>query len=157
MSITLSRFANGDTNYVSKHSGNADTIEAAINALQNQVASAASALFSPPYDVGSFIEAAPTASQVVLRHVFARSVVFAAGLAPSQGKAGTAATGSTTFTIKKNGSSVGSFNFASSAMTATFSMASQTTFAAGDVMTVEAPGTPDATLAMITFTLAGTR
>lgn len=110
-----------------------------------------------PYDVGSFTEAAPTASQVVLRHVFSRSVVFPAGLAPSQGKAGTAATASTTFTIKKNGSSVGSFNFAISATTATFTMASGTTFAAGDVMTVEAPGTPDATLAGITFTLAGTR
>jgi hypothetical protein len=157
MSISLTRLDNGDTNYVGKHNGNLDTLESVVSALQNQVAAAASALFSPPYDVGSFIEAPPTASQVVLRHVFARSVVFAAGLSPSQGKAGTAATGSTTFTIKKNGSSVGSFNFASSAMTATFSMASQTTFAAGDVMTVEAPGTPDATLAMITFTLAGTR
>jgi hypothetical protein len=110
-----------------------------------------------PYDVGSFCEAAPTASQVVLRHVFARSVVFAAGLSPSRGVAGTAATASTTFTIKKNGSSVGSFNFATSATTATFTMASPTTFAAGDVMTVEAPGTPDATLAQITFTLSGTR
>jgi hypothetical protein len=110
-----------------------------------------------PYDIGSFIEVAPTASQVVLRHVFARSVVFAAGLSPSRGAAGTAATASTTFTIKKNGSSVGSFNFAISATTATFTMASGTTFAAGDVMTVEAPATPDATLAGITFTLSGTR
>ena len=110
-----------------------------------------------PYDVGSFIEAAPTASQVVLRHVFARSVVFAAGLAPSQGAAGTAATAQTDFDIQKNGSSVGTMRFAASGTTSSFIMASQTTFAAGDVLKMVAPGTPDATLAGITFTLSGTR
>jgi hypothetical protein len=109
------------------------------------------------YDVGSFIETAPTASQVVLRHVFARSVVFAAGLAPSQGKAEVAATAQTDFDIQKAGSSVGTMRFAASGTSASFIMASQQTFAAGDILKVVAPATPDATLANITFTLTGTR
>jgi hypothetical protein len=114
-------------------------------------------LQAQPYDVGSFIEAAPTASQVVLRHVFARTVVFASGLSPSAGAAGTAATAQTDFDIQKNGGSVGTMRFAAAGTTASFIMASQTTFSAGDVLKVVAPGTPDATLAQITFTLAGTR
>jgi Protein of unknown function (DUF2793) len=110
-----------------------------------------------PYDVGAFSEAAPTASQIMLRHVFARQVIFPSGLSPSQGVAGTAATGSTVFDIQKNGSSAGSMTFAASGTTATFAMSTQTTFAAGDKLTVVAPATPDATLAKIAFTLAGTR
>jgi Protein of unknown function (DUF2793) len=110
-----------------------------------------------PYDVGSFLEPAPTASQVVLRHVFARQVIFASGLSPSQGVAGTAATAQTDYDIQKNGSSVGTMRFAAAGTVASFIMASQTTFAAGDKLTVIAAATPDATLAKVSFTLAGTR
>lgn len=110
-----------------------------------------------PYDVGSFLEAAPTASQIMLRHVFARQVIFASGLSPSQGVAGTAATAQTDFDIQKNGSSVGTMRFAASGTVASFIMGSQTTFAAADKLTVVAPGTPDATLAKVSFTLSGTR
>lgn len=110
-----------------------------------------------PYDVGSFLEAAPTASQIMLRHVFARQVIFASGLAPSQGVAGTAATAQADLDIQKNGSSVGTIRFAAAGTVASFIMASQTTFAVGDKLTVVAPGTADATLAKVSFTLAGTR
>ena len=47
--------------------------------------------------------------------------------------------------------------FASAGTVATFIAASAVSFALGDVLTVVAPGTPDATLAHIGFALAGTR
>jgi hypothetical protein len=110
-----------------------------------------------PYDVGCTYAGAPTASFVLLRYPFPRQVVFPSGLTSSQGVAGTGATASTTFAIQKNGSPVGTMVFAAAATVATFTMSSPTTFAVGDVLTVVAPATPDATLANLGFSLAGTR
>jgi hypothetical protein len=110
-----------------------------------------------PYDVGGCYTGAPTASLVLLRYPFPRQAIFPASLTNSQGVASVAATAQTDFDLKKNGSSVGTMRFAAAGTVATFIMASQTTFAAGDVLTVVAPATPDATLANIGFALAGTR
>lgn len=109
------------------------------------------------YLVGAMYNGAPTASLVLLHHVVTRAVVFPQDLAGSRGAAGVAATAQTDFDIQKNGASAGTMRFAAAATTATFIMASATTFAAGDVLKVLAPATPDSTLADITFTLAGTR
>ena len=69
----------------------------------------------------------------------------------------TGATSSTTFDIKKNGSNVGTADWAGAAQVATFTMGSETIFDAGDVLSVHAPSTPDATLADIALALKGTR
>lgn len=110
-----------------------------------------------PYDVGMMIVGVPEADFVCLRNVFPREVIFPAGLTLSQGVADVAATGDTDFDIQRNGVSVGTMTFASAATTATFDMASETVFDPGDVLTVIAPSSPDATLSDISFTLAGTR
>lgn len=112
---------------------------------------------SEPYDIGAQIATAPTASLVMLRYKFPRSVSFPAGLTNSQGAAGTAATAQTDFDIQKNGVSVGTMRFAASATSASFIMASGQSFVAGDILTVIAPASPDATLAGVSFALAGTR
>lgn len=111
----------------------------------------------PPYDVGAMVAGVPDADAVCLRYAFPREVTFAAGLAPSQGVADIAATGDADFDIQQNGVSVGTMTFAAASATATFDMDDETVFEAGDVLTVIAPGTPDATLADISFVLAGTR
>jgi hypothetical protein len=110
-----------------------------------------------PYDVGAMVTGAPDADAVCLRYAFPREVTFAAGLSPSQGVAGVAATGDTDFDIQQNGVSVGTMTFAAAATTATFDMDSETVFEAGDVLTVIAPSSPDATLADISFVLSGAR
>lgn len=110
-----------------------------------------------PFDIGTYIAGLTTASEVVMRYVFTRAVTFAAGLTASICKAGTAATASTTLTLAKNGSSFGTAVFAASGTTATFTAASSTSFAAGDILTITAPATPDTTLANVAITLAGTR
>jgi hypothetical protein len=98
-----------------------------------------------------------TANLVVQRYVFAGTVMFPAGLTGSQGTAGVAATATTTYSIKKNGTNVGTMVFAAGAMIATFSMPSMTTFMAGDILTVVAPVSPDATLANLAWTLVGSQ
>jgi len=98
-----------------------------------------------------------TANLVVQRYVFAGTVTFPVGLIGSQGTAGVAATAATTYAIKKNGVSVGTMMFAAAATTATFAMASATTFMSGDILTVVAPASPDPTLANLAWTLAGSQ
>lgn len=108
------------------------------------------------YDVAAMKAGKPSASEVVLRFVAVRPFTFLAAFAGSKAAAGTAATASTTFVVKKNGAAAfGTFNFAISATTATFTLASATAFAIGDVLTIEAPASPDATLADIAITLRG--
>jgi hypothetical protein len=98
-----------------------------------------------------------TTNLVVQRYVFAGTVMFPAGLTGSQGTAGVAATATTTYSIKKNGTNVGTMVFAAGAMIGTFSMPSATTFMAGDILTVVAPVSPDATLANLAWTLVGSQ
>lgn len=111
----------------------------------------------PPYDVGAMVTGAPDPDAICLRYKFPREVTFAAGLSPSQGVAGVAATAETNFDIQLNGVSVGTMTFAAAATNATFDMSSETVLEEGDVLTVVAPTTPDATLADISFVLSGTR
>ena len=109
------------------------------------------------HDFAGFFVGKPGAGAVMFSYAVTRACQLPAGLTNSVYKAGTAATGSATFSIKKNGSEIGTLNFAASATTATFTMASATSFANGDVLDVVAPGSQDATLADIRGTLAATR
>ena len=109
------------------------------------------------YDLGLTWAGTLPASQVLLRYPFPRAVDFPAGLTGSRGVAAVAATATTTLDLRKNGTSVGSVQYAAGATTATLTMASATSFAAGDVLTVHAPASVDATLADIGLSLAGTR
>lgn len=111
---------------------------------------------SPPYDVGGSYLGSPGSSLVILRFPIPRSVQFPTNLAGSYGVAGTAATSTTTFTVAKNGTGFGTMVFAGSATTATFT-GTQTTFVAGDILTLVAPASADATLADIGFAFAGLR
>jgi len=114
------------------------------------------AVAQPAYVSGSW-PGMPGANQVIERYIFAGAVTFPAGLGGSFGVAGTAATATSAFTIDKNGSAIGTMTFAASATAPVFSMASTEGFAAGDVMTIAAPATPDATLANLAWTLTGTQ
>jgi hypothetical protein len=112
------------------------------------------AVEGPAYVSGSWA-GSPGASQVIERYIFATPVTFPAGLAGSYGTAGIAATASASFAIQKNGATIGTMAFAASATSASFTMAGATSFAGGDVLTILAPASPDATLANLAWTLAG--
>ena len=93
---------------------------------------------------------------MIERFIFAAPATFPAGLAGSFGTAGTAATAAASFAIAKNGTAVGTMDFAAGATSATFTMATATSFAGGDVLTIIAPAAPDATLANLAWSLTGT-
>jgi hypothetical protein len=112
---------------------------------------------SQPYDIGGFVAGVPTANQVMLRVPIPRAVVFPANLTASRGAAGKAGTAKTDFDIQKNGASFGTMRFAGAGTTATFISAAGATFAAGDVLKIVAPASPDATLADVGFILTGAR
>jgi hypothetical protein len=109
-----------------------------------------------PYDLGLFVPGAPTASQVVLRFNVVRAFTLPVSLTGSVATAGAASAATATFTIKQNGTSIGTIVFSTSA-TATFTFAGAVTFAVNDVITVVAPASADATLSDIAINFKGTR
>jgi hypothetical protein len=97
-----------------------------------------------------FCSGAPTANEVVLGAIAA--VSFTMSPTTSIAKSTVAATASTVFTIKKDGSAVGTITFAAAATTGTVSITSGS-ITANQNITVTAPATPDSTLANISFLL----
>lgn len=112
-----------------------------------------------PFDVTAFYPGVPSASATLLRVPIARAVTFPANFASSAGKASANATASTAFDLQKNGATVGTMTFGAGSASATFTSSggAAVNFAAGDVLGVVAPATPDATLANVGLVLAGTR
>lgn len=110
-----------------------------------------------PFDLATYLPGKPASLATMSLVTIARTVIFPAGLTNSYGKAIAATTLQKDFDIQKNGSSVGTMRFAAGASTATFIMATNTSFAAGDILKVVAPAVADATLSDVYFTLAGTR
>jgi hypothetical protein len=112
-----------------------------------------------PFDVQTFYPGIPTASAKLYRGKIARAVTFAANFAGSYFTASANATGSTVFDIQKNGSSIGSCTIGAGGTTPTFATSggAAQSFAAGDVLAIISPASPDATLADPAITLAGTR
>ncbi len=106
-----------------------------------------------PYDIAGSILSKPTASAVVMRFVAVRAFTLPAALTGSLSKSATAATSSTVFSLQKNGSQFGTMTYAAAGTTGTFAAASQTSFAIGDILTVVAPASPDATFNDCEFTL----
>jgi len=107
------------------------------------------------FEVAFFAPGAPLASQLLGGLVFSRRVVFPAAFNGSRGAAGTAATASASFTINRNGSSIGSIVFAASATVASFAAAGETTCNPGDILSLTAPSPADAALANLYFNLRG--
>lgn len=110
-----------------------------------------------PASFGTFVAGLPTSSERLIRYIMTEAITFPVALAGSAASAVTAATAATSFLIRKNGVSFGTLDFAAGATAGTFTAATQTAFAPGDILEVIAPGTPDATLADFSLTLTGTR
>lgn len=108
------------------------------------------------YDVGGYIEGLSSASEQVWQFYSPRAWTLPGG-ASGGAKAGTAATGSTTYSVTRNGTAIGTLTFAAGTSSGTVSITSSVSVAAGDVIALTAPATPDTTLANVAFTFAGTR
>ncbi len=103
-----------------------------------------------PFTIQASAAGTLSANQSVLRYIATGSFFIPAGLAGTVASEGTAATNTATFTVAKNSTGFGTIAIAPSG-TVTLTAASQTNFIAGDVLTLTAPATPDATLANVVF------
>jgi hypothetical protein len=101
------------------------------------------------------VNGTPNSNEVVFVLKAVRTFTLPISLTESYAFAVTASTGTAVFTLLKNGSSIGSVTFTSSA-TGVFSFSSAISFALGDVFSIAAPASPDATLASIAFDLLAT-
>jgi hypothetical protein len=109
----------------------------------------------PPADITGFKADQPGASGLLPRVPITRRTRLAVDLAGSRGSAGMAAAAEKDFDIRRNGTSFATMRFAAGADTATFISATEIILEPGDVLSVVAPATADATLADVGFTLAG--
>jgi hypothetical protein len=110
-----------------------------------------------PGDMSVFVPGAMVNNQLLYRRKMQRSSTLPINLTGSNVTAKTAATGSTTVTLKNNGSSIGTAVWSGAGTVAALTFAAPVTFAVGDVFTIEGPATADATLADVSFDLLGTR
>ena len=111
-----------------------------------------------PYDLLVSQVGQPANGGKVFLLTFVRTVVFPGNFSGSVGTVGTNPTSTATYTIKKNGSSVGTIVVSTGGVvTFTSSGGLAVTFNSGDRMEIDAPTPQDATLADIATTLSGTR
>lgn len=111
--------------------------------------------FTPLIEIVTYAAGTVASSGVILSRIAAQPFRLPAGMATSKAVASTASTGTAVFNIKKNGTNVGTITFTAST-NGVFAMASATSFAVGDVLTVVGPASADATLAGITASLLAT-
>lgn len=129
------------------------TAGANISITNNVISATAPAI---PYDIASAILGKPAGSAVVMRFVAVRAFTIAAGATGSVAKTASVATASTTFSLQKNGAQFGTMVFAAGAASGSFTVASTTSFAAGDILTIVAPTSADATFGDCEFTIVAT-
>lgn len=106
------------------------------------------------YDFNVFVSGKPTASQYLLRIPVQRALTFNANLVSATGSsayasASATATASYTLTVAKNGVGFGTIVYALGSSTGTITAATPPNFAAGDILSIQAPASPDSTLADI--------
>ena len=132
-----------------------------VNAIGAGAASAGASLTAGTpqgnYRLYGSLAGLPTAALELFNIEMSGDEIFAAGFPSNLGGCLIAPTGAVTLPITKNGSNVGSMNIAAGATTATWTLASGLTFAAGDRFGMAAPSPADATLSGLHYTFIGRR
>lgn len=109
-----------------------------------------------PYDIGASYGGKTSSGEFLIRFPFTRTIVYGVDMPGSYAKADIVATSSTVFKMQKEGTQFGTITFGVGSKTGTFSGEAKT-FSAGEVFVITCPETPDATLAEIGLSIAGTR
>lgn len=109
-----------------------------------------------PLEMDIFVPGEPTASQKVFRKTAIDAFTIPSGATDSVATADVASAGTVSFSLEVNGVSFGTITF-TTGTTGSFTVATDTTFNPGDILTVIAPVSPDANLADIGITLIGFR
>ena len=108
------------------------------------------------WDIAGFTLTLPTNAAVLQRFLVARAFSLPINLTGSRGRHEVTPTGATVnYPIKKNGASIGTIDYTNASNVATFTFAAGVSFVAGDVLTIEAPATADATHDGLSWNLVG--
>lgn len=110
-----------------------------------------------PYDIATYVEGVTSNAEVIMTFVLPRAIIIKATVPFSQARANNAATSNATFTCAKNGTSFCTITWKATNTLGSFTANSDTSFIAGDILTITGPNPADATLAYISITLAGIR
>lgn len=109
----------------------------------------------PTVQIGVFLAAIMTDSQVILRYVAVEAWKLNGNLVGSKVNVGVAATAPTVVTIKKNGSSVGTISITGTTPTLATTAGADVSFAAGDILEITGPAVADSSLAGLSIVLLG--
>lgn len=132
-----------DANTVTIDFGSAQAGKAVI--VTGDANGVASGAVSIVYDVGGSTLQQPADGDVLSRFIAVRDFRMPAGLTGSVASSEVATTSAASYPIKKNGTSIGTIDYAAGQTAGTFTFAAQVDFTSGDKLTVEAPATADST------------
>ncbi len=149
-------FRNQGTYFASQHEFAMDRIILVIQDLMDKANLLALLAAAMIYDLFCYYPFPTYSGQFMGKWKLARKVTYALNFAGSYAAAGVAATGSTVFNVAVNGVTKGTITFGAGATTGTFACTAFTALP-GDLLSISAPNTPDATLSEITISLVGTR
>lgn len=108
------------------------------------------------YDIRFGFSTTPTSGQVIDTIMIVREITFPANFAGSLGLAGTNPTASFSLSVKDDNVEIGTVTIGTGgSFTFTTTGSVEIVVAAGSILTIEAPGTVDATVANVTATLLG--
>ncbi len=106
-------------------------------------------------DIAAFIQGTATDGEVLVVHVFNDPINLVLNLVGSQAFAMVPSSANASINLQKNGSNIGSIDFATGVTVGTFTFDSAVSFAIGDRLSLVNQGTADATLADISITVQG--
>jgi hypothetical protein len=109
------------------------------------------------YEISNWDTDRPASGEELIAHLFTTDAEFAAAFLGSKAKATVASTGSAVYSVKKNGSNIGTLTFSSGDVNGVFALVNATAFAANDRFSVVAPDPRDATLSGVAITFVATR
>jgi hypothetical protein len=109
-----------------------------------------------PYDIRFAFVSAPTSSQIIDTVLIARGITFSSNLSGSLGRVAINPTSTFVMELKANDVTIGSISVSTSGVF-TFSTVDGTSkiIAAGTVLTLHAPVTPNAAISNLTMTIYG--
>jgi hypothetical protein len=110
---------------------------------------------TPSFEVAGSQTGVTTPDLIVGRFAFCNTAVFPDGFMGSRAVAASPAAADAVYSLRKNGSAIGTMVFPAGGSVGTFTGTGPAAFSAGDVLTVVAPASPDAALAGLAWTLLG--
>jgi Tfp pilus assembly major pilin PilA len=109
-----------------------------------------------PFEQSAWLSGAPSSNQRILGHIASRPFVLPVGLVGSRAACGVAPTGTWTASVVQNfTNTIGTVVIDAAATVATFTMPTATNFLAGDILTVSAPASTDATIEDVFLNIIG--